>query len=137
VLLRSVSGGDAARISWSDMSEPEPPAILALVRDLMFSGKISAEGRAAGVAIKIIRNPADLANFAQSDARMLIVDLNLADAIPAAAAWGQGAGRSVVGFVSHVDAQTIAEALQAGIGQVLARSQFVNRVPELVRSQAR
>jgi hypothetical protein len=117
------------------MSEVESPAILALVRDLMFSGRISAEARAAGVAIKMIRNPADLALFAQTTARMLIVDLNLADAIPAAADWGHAPGRSVVGFVSHVDAQTIAEAERAGIGQVLARSRFVNILPDMVRSQ--
>jgi hypothetical protein len=119
------------------MSESESPAILALVRDLMFSGKISAEARAAGVAIKMIRNPADLALLVKTTAHMLIVDLNLADAIPAAAAWGQAAGRSVIGFVSHVDAQTIAEARHAGIDQVLARSQFVNLLPSMVRSQER
>jgi hypothetical protein len=122
---------------WSKMSESESPTILALVRDLMFSGKISAEARAAGVSIKMIRNPADLANFSQTSAHMLLVDLNLTDAIPAAAAWGEGAGRSVVGFVSHVDAETIAHAIQAGIGQVLARSQFVNMLPDVVRSQSR
>ncbi len=119
------------------MSQAESPAILALVRDLMFSGKISAEARAAGVAIKMIRNPADLALVAQTTASLLIVDLNLADAIPAAAAWGRAAGRSVVGFVSHVDAQTIAAAREAGIKQVLARSQFVAILPELMRTGAR
>ncbi|MGD0461253.1 MAG: response regulator [Tepidisphaeraceae bacterium] len=119
------------------MSEAESPAILVLVRELMFSGKISAEARAAGVAIKIIGNPADLALFAQTTAGMLIVDLNLAEAIVAAAAWGRVAGRCVVGFVSHVDAQTIARAREAGIKQVLARSQFVSILPELVRRQAR
>ena len=116
------------------MSESESPAILALVRDLMFSGKISAEARSAGVSVKMIRN---LALFAHTTAHMLLVDLNLTDAIPAAAAWGEGAGRSVVGFVSHVDAETIAQAIQAGIGQVLARRQFVNILPDMVRSQSR
>ena len=31
-----------------------------LVRDLMFAGRITAESRAAGVAVRMVREPADL-----------------------------------------------------------------------------
>jgi hypothetical protein len=58
--------------------------------------------------------------------------LNLAGAISAASEWQKGGG-SVVGFVSHVDEKTIGEARQAGIAQVLARSRFVQILPDVLR----
>jgi hypothetical protein len=110
------------------------PRIVALVRDLMFSGRISAEARAAGVPIQMLRDSGKLAQSGVVGARLLIVDLNLDGAITAAAAWrAAGAGR-VVGFVSHVDTQTIEEARNAGIDQVLARSAFVKLLPDLLTS---
>ena len=93
-----------------------------------------AEARAAGVQVKSIRDPAAVAQASDLDASLMIADLNLPGAIPAAAAWRQTAGRTVVGFVSHVDAETIEQARAAGIDQVLARSRFVQVLPELMRS---
>ena len=40
----------------------------------------------------------------------------------------------VPGFVSHVDTATIAAAREAGIDQVLARGQFVQILPELLKA---
>ena len=37
-----------------------------------------------------------------------------------------------VGYVSHVDSATIAAARDAGIGEVMARSAFVNALPDLL-----
>jgi hypothetical protein len=38
----------------------------------------------------------------------------------------------VVGFVSHVDAVTIAHARGSGLDRVLPRSRFVEQLPELL-----
>lgn len=109
--------------------------VLVLVRDLMFSSRISATARAAGVDVAIFRDPTQLA---ATPGRRLIVDLNLPGAIEAAAAWMRSpAGRGsapggVVGFVSHVDAETIARARAAGIDRVLPRSRFVETLAELL-----
>jgi len=117
-------------MSESLQSESSLP-ILALVSDLMFSSRISAEARAAGSPLKIVRQPAQLGDL---DGRLLIVDLNQPGAIAAAAAWAKMRGRPVVGFVSHVDAAAIAEARAAGLATIMARSKFVEVLPELVRS---
>jgi hypothetical protein len=109
--------------------------ILVLVRDLMFSGRILAEARAAGVDVKVIRDPGQLENAAPASSRLMIADLNLPGAIVAAAAWRQRSGGAVVGFVSHVDGAAIAEARAAGIDQVLARSGFVQLLPSLLQQQ--
>jgi hypothetical protein len=117
------------------MPEAETKPILVLVRDLMFSGRIIAEARAAGATIKSIRDPNDLSKLTELDSTLLVADLNLPGAIPAAAEWRKTPNRTVVGFVSHVDAETIAEAKAAGIDQVLARSRFVQILPDLLRKR--
>jgi hypothetical protein len=112
------------------MTETEPTPVLALVRDLMFSSKIAATARAEGVAVKIIREAAKLAS---EGGTCLLVDLNQDGAIPAASEWKSRTGGAVIGFVSHVDAETIARAREAGFDQVLARSRFVEQLAALLR----
>jgi hypothetical protein len=103
--------------------------IRALVRDLLFTSRITATARATDVPITIVRNPADLQ---PTPARRLLVDLNLPAALEAAAEWKRLTGCPVTGFVSHVDADTIARARAAGLDQVLPRSRFVEMLPDLL-----
>jgi len=105
--------------------------ILALVRDLIFASRITATARAQGVDVRLLRDPAALG--AERGSR-LIVDLNQPGALEAAAAWKSAhpAAREVIGFVSHVDADIIAAARAAGIDQVLARSAFATKLPDLL-----
>jgi hypothetical protein len=104
--------------------------MLVLVSDLFFASKISAEARAAGCAITMIRDPARLAG---QSGRALIVDLNLPGAIPAAGDWRKATGAPVIGFVGHTDENAIAQARAAGIDQIMARSRFVQVLPELLK----
>jgi hypothetical protein len=111
--------------------DDHPPAlVLVLVRDLMFLGRINSTARAVRVPVKVIRDPAKLADEA---GRRLIADLNLDGAIEAAGAWKGSTGGEVIGFVSHTDAATIAGARAAGVERVLARSRFVETLPDLLR----
>lgn len=114
------------------MAETSPKPVLALVRDLLFASKITATAQAAGSAVRVIRDPAQLAGI---KGERLLVDLNLEGAIEAAGRWGAEHVEEVIGFVSHVDAATAARARQAGIGRVVARSKFVEMLPELVKSR--
>jgi DNA-binding NarL/FixJ family response regulator len=120
------------------MSEAQPASILVLVRDLLFSSKILSEARAAGVAAKVVRDPDKLDSVSDMEPRLLIADLALPGAIPAAANWGRAApGRSVVAFVAHVDQSTIAQARQAGLDNVLTRGRFVQLLPQIIRDLPR
>jgi hypothetical protein len=107
----------------------QPPTLLILCRDLLLGSRITAAAQSAGVSFKVVR---DAAKLADQPGERLIVDLNQDGAVDAAAAWKQAGAGEVIGFVSHVDADTIAAARQAGLDQVLARSQFVARLPALV-----
>jgi hypothetical protein len=109
---------------------PTPP-ILVLVRDLLFASKISATAGAQGVPVKLLRDPAKLGG---ETGHALIVDLNQDGALSAALQWKrQGAGR-VIGFVSHVDSETIRAARAGGVDRVLPRSEFVRSLPELLKA---
>lgn len=103
--------------------------VLALVSDLLFSSKITATARSLGVSARVIRRPDDLAEVVGT---LLLVDLNLPGAIEAAAKWRAQTGVPAVGFVSHVDAETASRANAAGINRVLARSRFVELLPNLL-----
>ena len=108
---------------------PQPPPVLVLVRDLMFATKITATARAAGIETRVIREADRLANQAGD---RLVVDLNQAGAIAAAAAWQRSTSRPVIGFVSHVDKETTATARAAGLTRVVARSYFVEHLEQLL-----
>ena len=113
------------------MPESAPPIVLALVRDLIFASRISASAKAVGVECRIIRDPTKLESQAGN---LLLVDLNEPGAIEAAAGWQQASSRPVVGFVSHVDAQRIEQARQAGLTRIMARSAFVEALHSLLSS---
>jgi hypothetical protein len=108
----------------------DSPAVVVLVRDLILGSRISAAAKATGVATTTVRDPARLAS---AGGDRLIVDLNLEGAILAAADWKAAQpGRHVLGFVSHVDVDTIKSARERGIDRVLARGRFVELLPTLL-----
>ena len=111
--------------------EPTPStALVILVRDLLLGSKIFAAAKASGLAHVAVRDPARLPGI---QGRRLIVDLNLDGAIPAAAAWRNAeTGRSVIGFVAHVDAETVRQARDQGIERVVARGTFFQSLPEML-----
>jgi hypothetical protein len=109
------------------MADPLP--VLVLVRDLMFSSRISAAARAAEVPVTMLRDPAALAGV---QGRRLIVDLNQPGATEAAVEWKRSSPGEVIGFVSHVDAETISGARAAGIDRILPRSRFVEVLSDLL-----
>jgi hypothetical protein len=104
-------------------------AVICLVRDLLFYSKIRAAAESAKVPLKSLRDPAKL----QTEIGIgLIVDLNQPTALQSAANWKRQTNRPVVGFVSHVDTQTIVTARAAGINRILARSQFEQNLPAIL-----
>ena len=128
--MNRVASAAPEGVHLSAMAEAgEELPILVLVRDLMFSSRISAAARAAGVAITALRDPAQVTG---ARGRRLIVDLNQAGALEAAAQWKNASAGDVVGFVSHVDGETISRARAAGIDRIFPRSRFVESLPEIL-----
>lgn len=104
--------------------------ILAAVDDLLFSSKIRATAKQAGVEIAFARTPADILEQARVTGPSLVIfDLNSGktDPIATIAAMKRDpalAGIRTIGFVSHVDTAVIDAARKAGADEILARSTF-------------
>lgn len=112
--------------------------VLAVVDDLMFSSRISAAAKAAGVAVRFARSPdAVLTATREEVPALVILDLNSArtaplDIVAALRADPALATIPTLGFVSHVDTATIEAARQAGVDRILARSAFVAQLPQVL-----
>jgi DNA-binding NarL/FixJ family response regulator len=113
------------------------PRIMVVCTDLIFSTKITGTAKALGQPCAVARTPEKLAELLANapPEALLIVDLNAAGLDPLAAiqlakahAWPP----RVVAFLSHVQADLAAAARQAGADQVLARSAFTERLPEIL-----
>jgi PleD family two-component response regulator len=112
--------------------------ILAILDDLMFSSKIRSAAHQAGVTVAFARSAHSALEQAGSlKPSLVILDLNNPRTNPigiiaAMKADAALTGIRTVGYVSHVDADTIAAARGAGASEVLARSAFVTRLPEIL-----
>jgi CheY-like chemotaxis protein len=117
--------------------------IVALVDDLMFRSRIQAAARAAGAEVRFVAGGDAAVRLIQDHAPALVlVDLNASrlaplDVIAELKADPSLGSTFIVGFVSHVDTETIAAARAAGIDEVLARSAFVAKLPEILARDER
>jgi CheY-like chemotaxis protein len=114
--------------------------IVCAVDDLIFSIKISTAAKLLGAEIYFERS-ADkvLTTVRDKKPSLVILDLNSGklrpmDVIAALKADDQLKGIRTLGFVSHVQADVIASAREAGIDEVLARSAFSDRLGEILSS---
>lgn len=114
-------------------------AILLVINDLIFATKISSTARSLGVEVHAVRDAALMtAPLGELQPRLVIIDLNSAgepiEAVRVAAE--HEAHPHVLAFVSHVDAALADRATQAGAHEVLPRSRFTTRLPEILREFA-
>lgn len=116
--------------------------ILAVLDDLMFSSKIKTAANHLGVDLRFSRSvDGALETMRKNETTMVILDLNNERIGPLAivAAMRQDpalASIRTVGFASHVQTDVIDAARQAGVGEVLARSAFVQQLGEILSRQA-
>jgi len=112
--------------------------ILAVVDDLMFTSKIRAAASQAGVTLTFVRSSeAALREIRKQAPSLVIFDLNnpRTDPMGTMAAMKQDAALAsipTVGFVSHVDSAVITAARNAGVGEVMARSAFTERLGQIL-----
>jgi PleD family two-component response regulator len=116
--------------------------ILALVDDLMFRSKIKSIAAQRGVPVTFVQSSdAALAEMRAKTPALVIFDLNnqRTDPLGTLAAMRNDAALAsipTIGYVSHVDVDTINAARAAGAGEVLARSAFAAKLAELLANPA-
>jgi CheY-like chemotaxis protein len=116
--------------------------VIAVVTDLIFSTKITGTAKALGATVLVARSLEKLGEHLSAttaDAHqppLVIIDLNASglDALEAVrTAKSHPAKPPVIAFLSHVQVDLAAQARQAGADEVLPRSAFVARLPELLK----
>jgi len=101
--------------------------------DLFFRAKIEATAQAAGTGVVFV----DSIDGLEGDG-LLLVDLNYHTIDPIDAIRrlkSSSATMQVVAFGSHTDREGLKGAQGAGADQVMARSTFVERLPNLLQPQ--
>jgi len=112
--------------------------ILALLDDLMFSSKIKTTAGQLGIAVAFARSAdSALSQMRSTPPSLVILDLNNARIDPLRVVASMKADAALatiptVGFASHVQVDVIEAARQAGVGEVMARSAFTQKLPEIL-----
>ena len=113
--------------------------ILAAVDDLLFSSKIRTVAKQVGAELAFARTPEEILRKVRDDRpSLLLVDLNSAKAEPIATISAirsdpQLAGTRILGFASHVHVDVIRSAREAGADEVLPRSAFAAKLPQILQ----
>ncbi len=106
------------------------PAVVYMVRDLLFTSKIRETAKQLGLDAQSVRSVDELTAQAK-DARVVILDLRLPEAIAALQSL-TGTAVAKLGFVDHERADLMAEATRLGCTQVLAKGKFSSDLPRIL-----
>ncbi|HEX7797129.1 MAG TPA: hypothetical protein VF456_22360 [Vicinamibacterales bacterium] len=112
--------------------------ILAILDDLLFTSKMRATAKQIGATLAVAKSrESALAEMRANAPALVILDLNNPRTDPLGiVADMKGdpelAAIATVGFVSHVHTELIDAARKAGVGDVMARSMFAERLPQIL-----
>lgn len=116
--------------------------VLVLLNDLMFQVKIAEAAKRSGVKVAFLDSAANLLQVAASQQpQVIVLDLNFVNGAPLATIRALKAKEEtraipLLGYVSHVQVDLRAAAAEAGCDLVVARSAFVQNLPEMLSKYA-
>jgi hypothetical protein len=134
--------GSANFAGAADLAAATPVRIYCFIDDLFFIAKIQETARKLGIRVAFVKNEkdtiADLLALPEEERPTLIVfDLNSATAKPLALIpklkTKLKRATSIVGFLSHLQGELKAKAIEAGCDTVMPRSAFSQTLPNLLR----
>jgi predicted metal-dependent hydrolase/CheY-like chemotaxis protein len=120
----------------------DQPVIISLVPNLMFATRIEDAAQAAGA---VVVNPIDQEAFLatlRDGARLVIIDSSATHVpwlewVSAAKDDPETEAVPIIAFGSHIDIELRNRALGAGVDRYLARSNFVDGLPEFIAAAVR
>lgn len=115
--------------------------IVAVMDDLIFGVKIQDAARRLGLGIRFVKSPEAAWEAAQTAPRLIFLDLNIRvlnaiELVQRLKSDPVTRPVPIVAFVSHVQIDLRRQAQEAGCDEVLPRSTFSTKVPDLVRRYA-
>jgi CheY-like chemotaxis protein len=114
---------------------------IAVVDDLFFASKIRGTADALRLTVGFPRTLDSLIESANSEPPGLIIcDLNATRIDPITLSQRLKADDSLrsiplIGFFSHVDTELQRRAIEAGFDQVMPRSVFANKLPQIIQGE--
>ncbi len=132
----------ASREAPPPVREDAPVRIYLFIEDLFFFAKINETARKLGIKVAFVKNdPETVARIFEATGEerpsLIVFDLNNAAAKPLTLIPKIKAklkkGTSVIGFLSHLQGDLKAKALEAGCDMVMPRSAFSQNLPTLLR----
>ncbi len=124
------------------IAEDAPTKIIFFIEDLFFLAKIQETARKLGVKVAFMKNDKDaiaalLASEEADRPGLIVFDLNNANAKPLTLIPKLKAklkkSTSIIGFLSHLQGDLKAKAVEAGCDTVMPRSAFSQNLPNLLR----
>ncbi len=117
---------------------PDSKRVVAVLNDLMFAVKIQEAAKRAGLEAVFVKSRKEAIDLAGGDPAALILDLNYAAAGPLeliSALKGDEKTKKIplLGYVAHVQVDVRQAAQTRGCDVVVARSAFVQNLPELLQ----
>ena len=118
--------------------QKEPKRVLAAVTDLFFSVKLTEAAKRAGMSLEFVKEPEVLVEKAAAKPSLIIFDLNLESIDPVGLiarlkSSPETRGISLIGYLSHIQAELKQKAQEAGCDMVLARSAFSQNMPMIFK----
>ena len=115
--------------------------VIAVVSDLFFSSKITEAAKRAGIALEYVTTEKDLLEKAKANPTLIIFDLNF-DAVDPLKLIGKLKANtalkhiSLLGYLSHVQAELKMKAQESGCDMVMPRSAFSLNLNQILKRHA-
>jgi PleD family two-component response regulator len=112
--------------------------VLAVVNDLFFSVKLSETAKRTGLALEFVKEGKEVLDKAGEKPSLIIFDLNF-EAVQPLELIAQLKGKpetksiSLIGYLSHIQAELNQQAQAAGCDMVMARSAFSQNMPQIFK----
>ena len=120
------------------MQTHAPKRVLAVVSDLFFSVKLTEAAKRCGLDLEFVTDPKELLEKAKEKPTLIVFDLNCDAAEPLKfigklKGHATTKGISLLGYLSHVQAELKQSAQEAGCDMVLARSAFSQNLTQIFK----
>jgi CheY-like chemotaxis protein len=110
--------------------------VLAAVDDLLFRSKIRTVAKQVGADVQFVKTAAEVREAIAAAPSLAVLDLHAAAIDPVGSiAQLRANGVPVIGFYAHVHTDVAQAAIAAGATQVMPRSAFATRLPEILAAE--
>ena len=119
----------------------EPKRVLAVLNDLFFSVKLTEAAKRAGMALEFVKEQDQVLEKAKARPQLIVFDLNF-DAVEPVKLIDtlkhspETKSISLIGYLSHIQAELKQQAQEAGCDMVMARSAFSQNLPLIFKRHA-